>query len=499
MTESTFAVETFSMDSISPSPGAEIPRLTVSPADTTLKFEDVVPEGLPKVDTPKPAEKKPVKKRKSWGQELPTPKTNLPPRKRAKTEDEKEQRRIERVLRNRAAAQISRERKRLEIEKLEGEKLKIEQQNEFLLRRLSQMEAENNRLSQQVAKLASEIQTSKSNPGSPASASASASSTSNISATLAPSTSPTLAPVLFKQENDLLDNIDSIPSTTNPDTTTATTTATTTSSHITSTSSTTLSPADLDHSSAAPSDLTQHPAAVLCDLQCQSEARPWMTSTSATSTYLSFMNMIMFTLPLYQTLTSAAYSTLIRPASLIFHSLKTGSPLNFSPTQISALLPLILWLISVPTRTTNNNNNNSSRNSTTRSVFRSRLLSRLLACSPALARPLRDATSRELQLVLSESAMLGSSRSGQSIVQLESRQRWESLVTILFAIDRAGKTGAASSLLSSSLSSSRGKNSGRSLRDRPRKVIGVNKQLLPTKRGSLSSRSRSRRSGCKEY
>lgn len=68
------------MDSMSPSPGAEIPRLTVSPADTTLKFEDVVPEGLPKVDTPKPAEKKPVKKRKSWGQELPTPKTNLPPR-----------------------------------------------------------------------------------------------------------------------------------------------------------------------------------------------------------------------------------------------------------------------------------------------------------------------------------------------------------------------------------------------------------------------------------
>ena len=27
-----------------------------------------------------PEEKKPVKKRKSWGQELPTPKTSLPPR-----------------------------------------------------------------------------------------------------------------------------------------------------------------------------------------------------------------------------------------------------------------------------------------------------------------------------------------------------------------------------------------------------------------------------------
>lgn len=68
---------------------------------------------------PETTEKKPVKKRKSWGQVLPEPKTNLPPRKRAKTEDEKEQRRVERVLRNRRAAQSSRERKRQEVEALE--------------------------------------------------------------------------------------------------------------------------------------------------------------------------------------------------------------------------------------------------------------------------------------------------------------------------------------------------------------------------------------------
>lgn len=61
---------------------------------------------------------KPVKKRKSWGQQLPEPKTSLPPRKRAKTEDEKEQRRIERIKRNRAAAHMSRERKRVEAEQL---------------------------------------------------------------------------------------------------------------------------------------------------------------------------------------------------------------------------------------------------------------------------------------------------------------------------------------------------------------------------------------------
>ncbi|CAK1360572.1 unnamed protein product [Cercospora beticola] len=61
---------------------------------------------------------KPTKKRKSWGQALPEPKTALPPRKRAKTEDEKEQRRIERIKRNRAAAHNSRERKRQETEDL---------------------------------------------------------------------------------------------------------------------------------------------------------------------------------------------------------------------------------------------------------------------------------------------------------------------------------------------------------------------------------------------
>ncbi|KAI1502051.1 hypothetical protein F5X99DRAFT_380444 [Biscogniauxia marginata] len=71
-------------------------------------------------------EKKPAKKRKSWGQVLPEPKTNLPPRKRAKTEDEKEQRRVERVLRNRRAAQSSRERKRQEVEALEQRNSQLE-------------------------------------------------------------------------------------------------------------------------------------------------------------------------------------------------------------------------------------------------------------------------------------------------------------------------------------------------------------------------------------
>ncbi|KAL6856593.1 transcriptional activator hac1 [Trichoderma novae-zelandiae] len=95
----------------------------------------VIPESLDGEDDdahstaatePSSSEKKPVKKRKSWGQVLPEPKTNLPPRKRAKTEDEKEQRRVERVLRNRRAAQSSRERKRLEVEALEKRNKELE-------------------------------------------------------------------------------------------------------------------------------------------------------------------------------------------------------------------------------------------------------------------------------------------------------------------------------------------------------------------------------------
>lgn len=53
----------------------DVPQLTISPADTSLDASS--PAEIKEENT---EEKKPVKKRKSWGQELPTPKTNLPPR-----------------------------------------------------------------------------------------------------------------------------------------------------------------------------------------------------------------------------------------------------------------------------------------------------------------------------------------------------------------------------------------------------------------------------------
>ncbi|CAG7922111.1 unnamed protein product [Penicillium olsonii] len=224
LTLSTMADTINPMDTLPTSPDREL--YSVSPADTSLDSPE--PEDDIKEEDD---EKKPTKKRKSWGQELPTPKTNLPPRKRAKTDDEKEQRRIERVLRNRAAAQTSRERKRLEMEKLETEKIRMEQQNQFLIQRLSQMETENNRLSQQVAQLSAEVRGSRSvtpKASSPA------------------IESPTLTPTLFKQEGDELP-MERIP--------------------FPTPSATDYSPTLKPSTLAEASDVTQHPAAVLCDLQ----------------------------------------------------------------------------------------------------------------------------------------------------------------------------------------------------------------------------------------
>ncbi|KAG0640072.1 hypothetical protein HOY80DRAFT_866059, partial [Tuber brumale] len=91
----------------------------------------------------KPAEKQVKKKRRSWGEDLPIPTTNLPPRKRAKTAEEKEQRRIERVLRNRAAAQSSRERKQKEVEAMEEERSRLAESNAQLSARLADLEDAN--------------------------------------------------------------------------------------------------------------------------------------------------------------------------------------------------------------------------------------------------------------------------------------------------------------------------------------------------------------------
>ncbi|KAL8866267.1 MAG: hypothetical protein Q9174_006399 [Haloplaca sp. 1 TL-2023] len=248
------------------------PQDTVSMADTILSAStpapsmcDIKEEG---------DDKKPVKKRKSWGQELPTPKTNLPPRKRAKTEDEKEQRRIERVLRNRQAAQSSRERKRQEVEKLEGEKSFIETQNDRLKERLLQVEHEKFKLQQENTKLAAELTALKGG-------------SSSSRASLAPS--PNLAAQVFNEQTikqELEDTLSylrtpiSLPSDSFSPSPSA------------SSNSRSPSPTSLGlgfHALTTSPDMTQHPAAMLCDLQCQSGAdrSAAMTQPTTRATTLS--------------------------------------------------------------------------------------------------------------------------------------------------------------------------------------------------------------------
>jgi transcriptional activator HAC1 len=78
-------------------------------------------------------------------------------RKRAKTEAEKEQRRIERVIRNRLAAHSSRERKRKEVEKLEDQKSLVERENEKLREQVILYASKNAELLQKVRALEAEL------------------------------------------------------------------------------------------------------------------------------------------------------------------------------------------------------------------------------------------------------------------------------------------------------------------------------------------------------
>lgn len=270
----------------------------------------------------------------------------------------------------------------------------MEQQNQFLLQRLAQMEAENNRLNRQVAQLSAEIRGSR----------------GTTPLTTMDSSSPTLAPTLFKQEGDDF-SLDKIPFPT----------------PSISDYSPSMKLEDLTEST----DLTQHPAAVLCDLQCQStdlKDLPQPTPSSSSWNPASPHQMVLLQL-LFLTMTSAAYSTVILPLCQILNSMKAGSPLTFSTAQMYQHLPLIQWLISTPTLPLSSTMS-STRN---RSVFRMRVLTRLLACSPALARPLRDATGKALQLAV-EAATLRETRSGESDV-FETATSWESLMTMAWAID----------------------------------------------------------------
>ncbi|OHE93336.1 transcriptional activator hac1, partial [Colletotrichum orchidophilum] len=339
-------------------------------------------------------DKKQTKKRKSWGQVLPEPKTNLPPRKRAKTEDEKEQRRVERVLRNRRAAQSSRERKRLEVEALERRNKELEsalqnvtKANQLLVDELNKFRRDSGMLTRSTSphdplhknSLTLSQELFSSHDGHRASLNETKSlvddliTTSQHSATVNPaSLSPELSPVAESEE---------------------------VSGEEQPTAETSVA--------KSASDLTQRPAAMLCDLQCHlSEELPqsWLASQTPLHPTLAFFLQL-------QTLlvtSSVILSVCQRPLTQIAMSLKAGFSLPPTPTITNT----IIWLVTLPSSKTRSISTSSSTTTITAQpsqrtrnpavispTLRLKSLQRILTCSPTLARPLMDATMEALRLV----------------------------------------------------------------------------------------------------
>ncbi|KAF2226477.1 hypothetical protein BDZ85DRAFT_293433 [Elsinoe ampelina] len=286
---------------------------------------------------------KPVKKRKSWGQELPEPKTNLPPRKRAKTEDEKEQRRIERIKRNRAAAHNSRERKRQEAEGLAvaNEKLlaKMKEMQHMINIQSAQLEKCKEQLGGSLPAISEEDQElferrySNQSTGSSSSAH-SPSSTIDPRASLScstPATSPENTPYIKMEDNMPSDN-----------------------GHE-----------SLTHESLfAALNPTQHSAAMLCDLQCrlsaaassllvQSTSQTWVwTRTILYLTHLSVMTTYKTILLAFWTQSptqmNKLLATLIRSSTLTLPRPQSTTAFPTPLPRWSTLAQLVLLATGLP-------------------------------------------------------------------------------------------------------------------------------------------------------
>lgn len=264
--------------------------------------------------------------------------------------------------------------------------MSIEEQNKMLRERLMTVEHEKFQLAQQVAKMTAEMARYRKGSLAPSSVVTSCAPSPNLHADL-------FQPSNIKQEID--DYPFSLP----------TPQHSTLGASLTppSTSAYSRSPSPAHGSFGAmksSSDLTQHPAEMLCGLQCQSEA----ASIPPTSRDVGRQEILysLSTQVLLATMISVIYSQVLHPLRQIFLSLRTGSPLlmgkNMKTPQMTSLL--IRWLISKPANltTTPSTKTTTLTTSTQTPTSRLRLLQCLLLCSPALARPLKDAAGRASRL-----------------------------------------------------------------------------------------------------
>lgn len=163
------------------------------------------------------------------------------------------------------------------------------------------------------------------------------------------------------------------------------------------------------------SDLTQRPAAMLCDLQChQSEEVSESRLASPATMWALYLH-----LQLLMVTSSAIFSACQRPLMQIAMSLKAG----FSLPPAQPIMKAIIWLVTRPSsRSTRSTSTSSSTTRSTRPLspqtrrrrsalrtlpwaattpltLRLKSLQKILTCSPTLARPLMDATMEALRLV----------------------------------------------------------------------------------------------------
>lgn len=301
------------------------------------------------------------KKRKAWGQPVPDIVPILPPRKRAKTAEEKEQRKNERILRNRRAADKSRQRQK-------AAQADLEQQNKDLLVENAKLKA---LLSQHG--ITGEFKSFPQINTPPASVTGGTPSICDFDSlheqshlSLSSSHNDELAPM-----PDLSPDSTSI-SHTLPSPTLAPTLE--------------LGKDNTVLSTLPVSGMTQYPAAILCDLQCQPEVlesklRWCQTPNSMLETVLTFLH--------YLTIVKSSSTSMLSPMARLFQMLESilgaATPSSTLASLVASNFQLIHILISLPSTPTQP------------AVFRLKLLSRLLACNPSLAPLLKTAADSALQ------------------------------------------------------------------------------------------------------
>jgi len=380
----------------------------IDPSDlSTPGYESAMPSPAP-TDGERQANKR---KRKAWGQPIPEFKEVIGPRKRAKTAEEKEQRKNERILRNRRAADKSRQRQKAAVVELEAKQIRMEQENAALRSVLAQYQSKFGSLpgfsfptdapcqpldphpsTNLDVQLAPE---SKYNPLTPLSFDGNSVSQTTPRTpalsygspmTLSTNHSPSLAPTLFPSQDQAsteTEHYDDLAALVNFDET----------------------------------GMTQYPAAILCDLQCQPLSKKFRAFQVSHKFNLNLQLLHLMTiLTVYKTYST----TMLSLMAGIFHTLvKTLSTPSMDQEFLANHFHLIHTLISTPTSTTE-----------PAGVFRMKLLSRLLACSPRMARLLMAATDRALQRVVSEEDFASNS---------QARWMWASLLTMKWSIIRLEK------------------------------------------------------------